>query len=257
MAYHNPYSPTSVSAMVLNTAKMQDNAKFIYDFMHSRYGWTLSAVAGMLGNIQAESTMNPARPQNNAVNNGWYPSGPYWPSFDAPNPTTTWYGYGLFQVTPFAAGEQSTAYNPYTLGNWAYANGYTMSHASGGSVGDMECQLIWLMSGSPEADFYNTARPNRNQRKWYQHTSSPLQASTPAIYGALTGTPEQCAEVFYWNFERSGAGNPGNRPSKAREWYTFLEGYTPTPPTPPTPPVFPRGKFIPWYTALFLNGKRK
>lgn len=261
--YHNPYSPNSVSPMILSMAQMRDNAEFIYDFLHSRYGWTLEAVAGMLGNIQSESTMNPARPQNNAVNNGWFPSGPYWPSFDAPTPTTTWYGYGLFQITPFAAGEGSTAYNPYTYGNWAYSHGYTMSHASGGTCGMMEPQLIWLMSGAPEHAYYNSAAPSKNQAKWYQHRSSPLQAATPAQYGALTGSPEDCARTFYWNLERSGAMDPGSRPSQARTWYEYLSGYTPTPPEPPEPPgpepptPGSAGNFIPWYTGVFLTGRRR
>ena len=68
-SYYNPYNPTNRRAMVLNTEQMQTNAEFIWGYMYNKYGWTLNAVAGMLANAQAESTINPARPQNNAVDN--------------------------------------------------------------------------------------------------------------------------------------------------------------------------------------------
>lgn len=245
--YYNPYHPTDRRKMVLSQDQMELNAKFIYDYMHTKYGWTLTAICGMLGNIEAESTMNPARPQDNAVNNGWYPSCPGYRG-DAPNPTTTWYGYGLFQVTPYMALE-GKRYNPYNFGNWAYSNGYTFSHSSGGSGGEMEVQLDWLMSGNPEKAFYNTAQPNNNQQKWYADSRSPIKGiSTPSLYGKLTQSPELCAEVFYWNLERSGALSVGNRPSMARKWYSFLSSYTPSPPEPepptPKPPSKSKTNFI-------------
>lgn len=229
-SYYNPYNPTNRRAMVLTTEQMQTNAEFIWGYMYSKYGWTLNATAGMLANAQAESTINPARPQNNAVENGWFPSVPGYPG-DAPNPTTTWYGFGLWQITPYAA-LTGIRENPYTYGNWAMSNGYTFSHADGGTGGRMEPQLDWLMSGAPEHAYYNSAKPHENQAKWYQDERSPIQAKTPAIYGKLTASPEDCARTFYYNFERSDAGTPGNRPALAREWYNYLSGVTPPPPTP-------------------------
>ena len=53
-SYYNPYNPTNRRAMVLNTEQMQTNAKFIWGYMSSKYGWTLNAVAGMIANAQAE-----------------------------------------------------------------------------------------------------------------------------------------------------------------------------------------------------------
>ena len=229
-SYHAPYSKTSISEMTLSTSQMQDNAIFIWGYMYNKYGWTLNATCGLIANAEAESTINPARPQNNAVNGQWYPSGPGYTG-DAPNPTTTHYGLGLFQVTPFLA-LTGIKYNPYTYGNWALDNGYTFSYESGGTGGLMEPQLDWLMSGNPEKNYYNTADPDGNQRKWYQDSRSPLSAPTPGEYGKLTDSPELCAECFYWNFERSGNMNPGTRPEKARKWYDFLYGIAPPTPTP-------------------------
>lgn len=229
-SYYNPYNPTNRRAMVLTTEQMQTNAEFIWSYMYNKYGWTLNAVAGMLANAQAESTINPARPQNNAVDNGWFPSVPGYTG-DAPNPTTTWYGFGLWQITPYAA-LTGLRENPYTYGNWAMSHGYTFSHADGGTGGRMEPQLDWLMSGAPEHAYYNSAKPDENQAKWYQDDRAPLQAKTPAIYGKLTASPEDCARTFYYNFERSDAGTPGSRPELARAWYNYLSGVTPPPPTP-------------------------
>lgn len=53
----------------LSQSEMEINARYIWQFFGKR-GWTLNAVAGMLGNIQAESTVNPGLWQNMAVNRG-------------------------------------------------------------------------------------------------------------------------------------------------------------------------------------------
>lgn len=53
----------------LTEDEMQINARYIWQYLGSR-GWTLNAVAGMLGNMENESTINPGRWQNGAVNVG-------------------------------------------------------------------------------------------------------------------------------------------------------------------------------------------
>ena len=233
--YYRPFSLTSTSAMVLSQDEMKTNATFIYGYMKNRYGWTVEAVAGMLGNVEAESTMNPSRPQNNAINNKWWDSAPG-RAGGAVTPTTVHYGFGLFQITPWGNWlKTSTRYNPYTLGNWSLDNGYTVDRITSGTIGTMECQLDWLMSGAPEHSYTNTADPSHDQKKWFQHRASPTKnCGTPALYGKQTDTPENMAITFYWNFERSGAGNPGNRPKLARKWHDFLGGITPPVPLPET-----------------------
>lgn len=76
----------------LSIAEMTVNAKFIYDYLTIRR-WSKNSIAGMLGNMQTESTINPGIWQN------LYPT-----------PSN---GYGLVQWTP------STNYT-----NWANARGY-------------------------------------------------------------------------------------------------------------------------------------
>lgn len=64
----------------LSESEMENNAAYIWWYLSQR-GWTANAVAGMLGNIQVESTMNPQ----------------LWESMNAGNTSG---GYGLVQWTP-------------------------------------------------------------------------------------------------------------------------------------------------------------
>lgn len=89
----------------LSESEMQNNALIIGAYLDSK-GWTLNAIAGMLGNMQTESTINPG----------------IWQSL---NSTNTSGGFGLVQWTP------STNYT-----NWASSNGYAIDDGNG--------QLKWI-----------------------------------------------------------------------------------------------------------------
>lgn len=88
----------------LNTGEMQNNAYIIFSTLLSK-GWTVNAIAGMMGNMQVESTVNPGIWQNLT-----------------PNPSLGW---GLVQWTP------STNFT-----DWATANGYAND--------DGDAQLKWI-----------------------------------------------------------------------------------------------------------------
>ena len=64
----------------LSDSEMETNARYIYNYLCSR-GWSINAVAGMLGNMETESTINPG----------------IWESLDEGD---TAQGYGLVQWTP-------------------------------------------------------------------------------------------------------------------------------------------------------------
>ena len=53
----------------LSLLEMQNNAKIIRTILMTDGGWSLNAVCGALGNIEAESTINPGRWENDIVNN--------------------------------------------------------------------------------------------------------------------------------------------------------------------------------------------
>ena len=82
-----------ISNVYLERSQMKDNAQYIADYLISN-GWTQNAVAGILGNMEQESTMNPGLWQDLIYGNM---SG----------------GYGLVQWTP------ATEYT-----SWADAIGY-------------------------------------------------------------------------------------------------------------------------------------
>lgn len=88
----------------LTIGEMQNNAQIIFTYLTNR-GWTVNAVAGLLGNMQKESTINPGIWQNLS-----------------PNPSLGW---GLVQWTP------STIFT-----DWATANGYAND--------DGDAQLKWI-----------------------------------------------------------------------------------------------------------------
>lgn len=74
--YYNP------ETRPLTMTEMTVNGNFILNYLMSR-GWTKNAVCGMLGNMQSESSINPAR---------WQSDNP-WPSYTS--------GFGLVQWTPY------------------------------------------------------------------------------------------------------------------------------------------------------------
>ena len=80
---------------VLSQDEMEINARYIWNYLGSR-GWSLNAVAGMLGNMQYESSINPGRGQVEGS------------------------GFGLVQWTPKT-----------NLTNWTSANGYADNDIDG------------------------------------------------------------------------------------------------------------------------------
>lgn len=72
-SYFNESEPLSQSEMELN-------ATYIYSYLNNM-GWTLNSISALLGNLQAESTINPGRWQSDSVGSNSN-------------------GYGLVQWTP-------------------------------------------------------------------------------------------------------------------------------------------------------------
>ena len=85
---------------------MEGNAYEVFSFLSDR-GWTTNAIAGILGNMQSESNINPG----------------VWQNLDSGNYSL---GFGLVQWTP------ATNYT-----NWASANGYNITDPEDSSAGLM------------------------------------------------------------------------------------------------------------------------
>lgn len=87
------YGNTFDTSNALSQSQMEVNALYVYSYLKHE-GWSENAIAAVLGNMQAESTINPGRWQGNNVGGG--------PA------------YGIVQWDPFTK---------YT--EWATSNGYS------------------------------------------------------------------------------------------------------------------------------------
>lgn len=110
----------------LTSEEMHSNAVYIWWYLSQR-GWTLNAVAGMLGNMQVESTINPGiwesltdNPQTFYNEYGRYP------------------GYGLVQWTPYTK-----------LTDWADNQGYGNTHM------DVQLERIIWEQTNENGQFYS------------------------------------------------------------------------------------------------------
>ena len=56
--YGTYWGNTYNSSNTLTMEQMKVNATYIWNYLREQ-GWTLNAVAGMLGNMQSESSINP------------------------------------------------------------------------------------------------------------------------------------------------------------------------------------------------------
>ena len=94
----------------LNQAEMENNATLVYQYLGAR-GFTVNAVAGILGNMQTESHINPGIWQSLTVGTG---------------------GYGLVQWTPY------TKYSKWAGSGWQ-------------NNGDMECKrIVWEFNNNQQ-----------------------------------------------------------------------------------------------------------
>lgn len=117
--YGNDYN----SSNALTLEQMKLNATYIYSYLSSK-GWTKNSVAALLGNMQAESSINPGRWQSDRVGGD-----------------SDGHGYSLVQWTP---------YTKYT--NWCSENGYSdpseMDSALARIIYEVEQDIQWIGVGN-------------------------------------------------------------------------------------------------------------
>lgn len=87
----------------LTQSEMKNNATEFYGYFNSK-GFTIESVAGMLGNLQQESNINPGMKQTASASSGW----------------------GLIQWTPSSN-----------------LTGYATAHGSDWATGEIQTQLMW------------------------------------------------------------------------------------------------------------------
>ena len=112
----------TVSNAYLTQSQMDGNAQHIADFLTEK-GWTRNAIAGMLGNMQRESNINPG----------------LWESLNYGNTSG---GFGLTQWTP------ATKYL-----NWAQERGYPCGNDYSNATAYMNGQLqriLWEVENNEQ-----------------------------------------------------------------------------------------------------------
>lgn len=186
----------SVVSRPLTQTEMEINATYIYNYLGSR-GWTANAIGAMLGNFEAESTINPGRYQGDT------PSGS---------------GWGLAQWTP---------HSKYT--NWCDENGLVWHH--------MDSALLRIIYEFENGIQYDNTPADSNygikSQDFITSTESPswlagcflMNYEKPA---SVLYDPD--SETYEEHLEKK-AKALAARGNNADEWYEFLTGLpAPTPP---------------------------
>ena len=117
------YGNTYDSSNALTQSQMEVNATYIYSYLKHE-GWTENAIAALLGNMEAESSINPGRWQSDRVGG-----------------ETSGHGYSLVQWTP---------YTKYT--NWCSEKGYSdpseMDNALARIIYEVKEDIQWIGVGN-------------------------------------------------------------------------------------------------------------
>lgn len=177
----------------LSLSEMENNAKIVYSIFTNK-GWSLNAIAGMLGNMQSESTINPGIWQSLTVGSGG--GG----------------GYGLVQWTPWTN---------YT--DWADLNGYDWDN------GDAQCKWIDEVTASVGQWKPTSSYP----MKWSEFkvsTQSPETLAYTFLYNferpASLDQPNRKTQARYWYDYLSGITpdppNPPVIPTKRKKMPLYM-----------------------------------
>lgn len=171
----------------LTIGEMQNNAQIIFTYLTNR-GWTVNAVAGLLGNMQKESTINPGIWQNLS-----------------PNPSLGW---GLVQWTP------STNFT-----DWATANGYAND--------DGDAQLKWIDEVTVSfGQWIPTAQYPESFGEFKGSTMSPEYLADCFLKNferpAEIDQPERQRYARYWYDWWEGSPVPPPNPHPEPDWKTSM-----------------------------------
>ena len=169
-----------ISNAYLTVVQMTGNAQYIANYLTER-GWTRNAIAGILGNMQRESNINPG----------------LWQSLKYGNMSG---GYGLVQWTP------ATNYT-----NWASANGYPWgSNYSNPELyinGQLE-RILWELANGEQ--WIATSAYNFSFRTFTQSMQTPEYLATAFCKNYERAGTEAMSErtegARYW-FEHLSYGN--------------------------------------------------
>lgn len=174
------------SDQYLNQQHRDENARLIYDYL-TNLGWTPQSVAGILGNMDVESSMNPALIEGRGYHT--------LPTNNSVLAITTQTGVGLVQWT----GTTNTPPAGQKLASFAIR--YNKEWYDG------ELQCFRLEREYDEDLQFDHGTVDGVSYDWQVYTSS-------------TETPEQLAKVWQTLYERGGTDTQ-TRQQKARYYYNL------------------------------------
>lgn len=194
------------------TSKQEHNATKVYNYFVG-LGWSRSAIAGIIGNMQLESWLSPAlvegthrsQAPNSAANLSDVPNSAMINFYDR---NGSGYGLGLVQWD----GYTSTAPAGQKLVSFAERYG-----------------LTWY---DGDTQLYRIQREYETNIQWSPATINGTRW-TWSNFVTNNETPEVSAKIWRVCYEVAAAGTDDTRQSNARYWYEYFEGGSPTPtPTP-------------------------
>lgn len=197
-----------------NISQMQvENASNIYIYLN-RLGWSLSAIAGMLGNAQLESTFNPALIEG--VHRSYLPNSAD-SLADVPNSV----------MINFYKDYYGASDNEFGVGlvQWS---GYTPTAPAGQKLVSFaeRYNMNWY---DGQTQMFRIQREQETNIQWTSYTINGTYW-TWDNYPTNNETPEVSAHVWQACYEVSATGTLPTREANARYWYDY---FTNNPPTPP------------------------
>lgn len=211
------------------SSKQEHNATKVYNYFNN-LGWSRSAIAGILGNMQVESWLSPALIQgthrsslpNSAANLSDVPNSTMLSFYDR---NGSGYGIGLVQ--------------------W---DGYTSTSPAGQKLVSFAERygLTWY---DGDTQLYRIQREYETNIQWTPATINGTRW-TWSNFITNTETPETSAKIWRICYEVAASGTDSRRQGNARYWYDYFDGSTPT----PTPDDWVSGETFAGY-ALSYEGQ--
>ena len=208
--------PWNITDSQLPTSEQIHNATKIYNYL-SGLGWSLSAIAGILGNMQHESTLDPALIQ---ASNRWRLPNSAANLSDVPNSVMLNFYKEYYNVQTRAFG--------IGLVQW---DGYTSTPPAGQKLVSFaeRYNLNWY---DGDTQMFRVLREKETNIQWQAQNLGGTDW-TWDVFTASTAEPEELAYVWRVCYEVAAGGTDPTRQANARYWFTYFSGPMPGTGLPP------------------------
>lgn len=206
---------------------MIENARKIYNYFTGK-GWSLSAIAGMLGNIQVESTFSPALIQDT---NRWRLPNNASELSDVPNSVMLNFYDSYYGISGGCFG--------IGLVQW---DGYTPTSPAGQKLVSFaeRYNLNWY---DGDTQTYRIFREYETNIQWQSATIEGI-TWTWSNYVTNNQTPEVSARIWQVCYEVADPGTLIQRQGNARYWYDYFTAH-------------PYDEVQPWLLFISNNANKK